>query len=64
MLSCDTCKNLRVDGKLYVRNNDGRMICQAFPDGIPDDILQGALHREVRDDQNNDIVYKSNLNSD
>lgn len=33
--------------------------CQAYPDGIPNDIAYGDdKHLEVRDDQDNDITYK------
>jgi hypothetical protein len=33
--------------------------CLAYPAGIPDDIAYGNdLHLQVRDDQNNDIVFE------
>lgn len=36
-----------------------RNICSAYPEGIPDDIAYGNdKHFEVRDDQDNDIVYE------
>ena len=45
---CSHCVNYLGSGK-----------CQAYPDGIPEDILEGKVsHRDVRDDQNNDIVFK------
>lgn len=59
MIACDTCKNALVDGEYLPLNEKNRPICQAFPKGIPQDILDGALHREVRDDQDNDIVYEA-----
>ena len=34
-------------------------ICEAYPKGIPDDIAYGEdLHLEVRDDQDNEIVFE------
>ena len=44
--------------------NDGdemteRPACRAYPDGIPEDIAYGnAKHLQVRDDQDNEIVYE------
>jgi len=34
-------------------------VCDAYPDGIPDVIVDGEdLHDKVRSDQNNDIVFE------
>jgi len=36
-----------------------RVVCDAYPAGIPNDIAYGDdLHLQVRDDQNNDIVFE------
>jgi hypothetical protein len=36
-----------------------RVICKAYPKGIPDDIAYGDnLHLEVRPDQENEIVFE------
>lgn len=36
-----------------------RVICRAYPDGIPADIITGDnLHGKVRDDQYNEIVFE------
>jgi len=34
-------------------------VCEAYPDGIPDDVAWGKdLHLVVRPDQDNDVVYE------
>jgi len=36
-----------------------RPYCEAYPDGIPDDIAYGNdKHLEIRKDQKNDIVFE------
>ena len=36
-----------------------RVVCAAYPEGIPNDIAYGrVLHLSVRDDQDNDIVFE------
>jgi len=36
-----------------------KVVCKAFPEGIPDEIAYGTdKHLEVRDDQDNTIVFK------
>ena len=36
-----------------------RPACLAYPEGIPDEIAYGEdLHQEIRDDQDNDIIYE------
>jgi hypothetical protein len=36
-----------------------RPACDAYPNGIPEDIAYGDdLHLEVRDDQDNEITFK------
>ena len=36
-----------------------RPVCDPYPGGIPDDIAYGrSLHLEVREDQDNQIVYE------
>jgi hypothetical protein len=58
MIACDTCMNAVVKGEFLPMN--GRIpTCLAYPNGIPRDIIEGALHREVRPDQDNDFIYKS-----
>jgi len=38
---------------------DKDLKCKAFPNGIPDDILNGLdPHTDRREDQDNDIVYE------
>ena len=37
---CVRCKHFRIDEK---RN---RLVCDAFPDGIPEEILRGYDHRK------------------
>jgi hypothetical protein len=47
-----------------VRQPDGtekteRVVCKAYPEGIPDDIADGIdLHSKVRKDQKNSFVFK------
>lgn len=50
---CFTCKNY-----------NGNYTCRAFPEGIPEDIKNGAPHDKVRDDQTNDIVHELNTPSE
>ncbi|MFW6046751.1 MAG: hypothetical protein ACOCP4_03065 [Candidatus Woesearchaeota archaeon] len=36
-----------------------RFVCDAYPSGIPDDIAAGNdPHEQVREDQDNDIIYE------
>lgn len=36
-------------------------VCHAYLNGIPENIIAGTdLHLEVRDDQDNDIVFEKN----
>lgn len=36
-------------------------VCHAYPDGIPEEIVMGEdLHMEVREDQDNDIIFEKN----
>ena len=49
--------------------NDGdesteRAYCAAYPDRIPDDIAYGEdEHLEIRNDQENDIIYEEENNA-
>ncbi len=64
MVIVPRCHDRRCIHLVGVRQPDGtesseRNICLAYPDGIPLDIEAGDdLHLEVREDQNNDIVYE------
>jgi hypothetical protein len=65
MICCDSCNNGIVDGVYLPRLSNRKPTCRAFPNGIPQDILDGdVLHREVRPDQDNDIVYETYRRSD
>ena len=45
---CDICKNYQ-----------GLLTCEAFPDGIPEDILQGDFdHTKKYPNQDNDIIFE------
>ena len=64
MLSISECNERNCVHFLGVIQPDGteiseRYVCEAYPNGIPDDITNGYdLHLEVRNDQDNDIVYE------
>ncbi len=53
--SCATCNhNLHIE--------KGQIICNAFPFGIPREILKGDDRHFIRHiDQKNDLVYEKNL---
>ena len=40
--SCDACAH-------YIGVLNGKLVCEAFPDGIPDDILEGFDHTQPHD---------------
>lgn len=47
---CIECKHLDTDGT--------EVFCKAFPDGIPDDILDGNNdHKKIHKDQDNKILF-------
>jgi len=58
MRACDTCKNAIVNGEYCPRLENNVPTCLAFPNGIPMDILEGAMHDDIRPEQDNDIVYE------
>ena len=46
--SCGHCKN-------YL----GNWNCQAYPEGIPEDIKNGSSkHKRIRKDQSNDVIFE------
>jgi len=45
----------------HFKSNDikGTFACKAYPEGIPQELLDGkAKHDRVRNDQKNDVVFK------
>ena len=53
MIGCDSCKYSDTP-----RTKESKRTCECFPDGIPQDILEGIPHDKVRPEQDNDIVYE------
>ncbi len=54
IILCNICKN-------YM----GDLTCQAFPDGIPDEILSGNNdHSKPLPEQGNDIVFETIIKSE
>jgi len=64
MILESTCSKRKCIHYIGISQPDGteiseRPICEAYPNGIPDDITLGDdLHSEVRDDQDNEIVFE------
>lgn len=64
MIMAPKCYERRCRHYIGVAQPDGTEesemnVCRAFPRGIPEDIEDGRdLHRQVRADQTNDIVYE------
>lgn len=64
MIKPPICFNRKCVWYLGIIQPDGTELsetyaCVAYPSGIPDEIILGDdLHLEVRDDQDNNIVYE------
>lgn len=53
------CKYFQGAKRLGITEDTEVVYCDAYPQGIPSDIAYGDdLHLEVREDQDNNIVYE------
>lgn len=59
---CSVCKNFM---KTIETGDKGfKFICKAFPDGIPDDIIDGKLdHKTVLPDQKGKYVFQDKFSN-
>ena len=65
MLLEPKCSKRKCKHFIGVLQSDGtelteKVVCEAYPKGIPDDIAYGNdLHTEIRDDQENEIIFET-----